>query len=168
MKNCNPLKKIPALFAFLFCGFITLNANEVVTKETATIEDHFSFFSVDDDTTKKESLDKTYSPPKFPGGLEALYAFMGKNLEYPQKAVDQNIEGMVILEFVVTKEGNVDEARIYSSTNDVFNEEALRLAAIMPQWTPAIHNGKPVKSYYQLPMQFKFEGKAKKGKKKRN
>ncbi len=106
---------------------------------------------------------------EYPGGLNALYQFLQTELQYPKEARDQNIQGTVLVEFIIDKEGNVTNVNVLKSAHPLLDAEAVRVCRAMPQWTPAQDGeGKYVKSTYQLPFTFQYEEskKAKKAKKK--
>lgn len=97
--------------------------------------------------------------PRFPGGESALMKFITDNLKYPGEAVEEGIEGMVAIRFVVRKTGAVTDPAIIRGVNSSLNEEALRIVNMLPQWTPGKHNGKEVDVYYTLPVRFKLTSK---------
>ena len=95
--------------------------------------------------------------------------FVQTETQYPPEAMAENIQGTVLVEFIVDKEGNVTNVNVLKSAHPLLDAEAVRVCRAMPQWTPAQDGeGKYVKSTYQLPFTFEFyDGKkAKKAKKK--
>ena len=94
--------------------------------------------------------------PSFKGGNEALSEFMSTNLEYPELAKRQGVEGTVILAYTITKKGEIKDVKIAQSVNKELDNEALRLARKMPKWTPAIQDGKARDIKYQLPVKFEL------------
>lgn len=94
--------------------------------------------------------------PEFPGGEDKLYDYLGKNLKYPREAQNNEIEGMVIVQFVVDEEGNITSPKIVKSVGFGCDEEALRVVKSMPQWKPGKQRNKAVKVYYNLPIMFQF------------
>ena len=106
---------------------------------------------------------------EYPGGIGALMQFIQTETQYPPEAMAENIQGTVLVEFIVDKEGNVTNVNVLKSAHPLLDAEAVRVCRAMPQWTPAQDGeGKYVKSTYQLPFTFEFyDGKkAKKAKKK--
>ena len=92
---------------------------------------------------------------QYPGGVSAWAAFLNRKLNYPQDAFDSGIEGTVIIQFIVDLQGNVSDVTAISGP------EELRAAAInvikqSNKWTPAIQNGKTVKSYKRQPIRFRL------------
>ena len=96
--------------------------------------------------------------PKFPGGEEAMFKFISENVKYPQEAKDKNISGRVFVNFVVEKDGSVDEVNVLRSIGGGCDEEAVRVVKSMPKWTPGKQKGKPVRVSYIIPFVFKLDG----------
>ncbi|MBP5515767.1 MAG: TonB family protein [Bacteroidales bacterium] len=94
--------------------------------------------------------------PVFPGGVEALYKFLGRNLHYPELARSNNIEGTVVVKFVVEKDGSISNVKVIRDIGGGCGKEAVRLVNAMPKWTPGKWNGKPARCYYTLPVQFEL------------
>lgn len=95
-------------------------------------------------------------PAEFPGGQEALMAFLKDNLKFPQAARDRYIEGRCYLKFVVNADGTISDIKILRGVTDCreCDNEAVRAVKMMPKWKPARNNGKNVKSYFTLPVKF--------------
>lgn len=96
--------------------------------------------------------------PEFPGGQAALYEFLGNEVEYPRAARIANLEGTVIVSFVVSKTGDISGIKIIQSPNKAFNEEVIRLMKLMPNWNPGKQNGKAVNVRFSIPVVFHLRG----------
>lgn len=94
--------------------------------------------------------------PEFPGGEDALAAYLSKNIRYPSFAQEQGLEGQVFINFVVNEDGSVTNARIVKG-NKTFDDEALRVVRGMPRWKPGKMGEHAVKVYYDLPVTFRLE-----------
>ena len=94
---------------------------------------------------------------EFPGGIKAWQTYLTKNLSYPQGAIDRDAEGMVAIRFIVDKVGKIMSAEIYKSIDYYLDQEALRMIVNSPDWTPAIQDGRAVKSYKVQPIIFRLE-----------
>ena len=94
--------------------------------------------------------------PTFPGGEAELMKFIRDNLRYPLTAKKEGIQGRVILRFVVTKTGAIDNITVLRSLDPACDEEAIRLIKSMPRWIPGKQNGNNVPVYYTLPVVFKL------------
>ena len=95
--------------------------------------------------------------PEFPGGEDALYDFIAKNLKYPQAAKDSNIQGRVFVQFVVDKDGTIINPKVARDIGGGCGEEALRVVKMMPKWKPGEQYGKKVRVQYVLPVRFSVE-----------
>jgi len=92
--------------------------------------------------------------PQFPGGISQMMSFVSKNLNYPREARKKGIYGKVFVQFVVGKDGSVQDVIIIKGVDPVLDEEATRVVMSMPKWSPGIQRGKPVKARYVLPINF--------------
>ena len=97
--------------------------------------------------------------PEFPGGMNALMQFIGKNLKYPSSAVAAGIQGRVVCQFIVSAEGKVKDVKVIQGLSPELDAEAVRLIESMPDWIPGEQNGEKVNVYYTIPIRFKLEGK---------
>ena len=95
--------------------------------------------------------------PQFPGGESAMMQYIGTNLKYPESAAKENIEGRVILRFVVTKTGDITDVSVLRGLDSRCDEEAMRVVRAMPKWTPGKQGGKDVDVYYTLPILYKLQ-----------
>ena len=93
--------------------------------------------------------------PQFPGGEKALMEFIATNLKYPQQAVKDDMQGMVLVDFVINTEGKVTDPKIVRSLSPECDAEVIRVVGIMPAWTPGQQDGKTVNVKYTLPVMFK-------------
>jgi len=95
--------------------------------------------------------------PQFPGGFPALNSYIYDNLEYPENAKQEGIEGEVTVEFTINTEGAVEDVNILRSTNEGFNDAALKVFRNMPNWKPGIQRGNAVRVKLQVPVEFKLD-----------
>jgi protein TonB len=95
--------------------------------------------------------------PEYPGGKTALLKFVGDNLNYPEEAQKNNIEGKVFLKFVVNVNGLVDRVEIIKGVDPLLDSEAVRVVKILPRFTPGKQGGVPVPVWYVLPINFKIQ-----------
>lgn len=93
--------------------------------------------------------------PKFPGGASEMYKWLADNVKYPAEAANEEVQGKVIVEFVITKTGATDEVRVLRGLHPALDEEAVRVIKAMPAWTPGKQNGQPVNVSYTLPITFR-------------
>lgn len=96
-------------------------------------------------------------PAVFPGGNEQLPIFLGKNIKYPDICREKGIQGIVLVEFLITKEGKIEDVKVIKSIDPLLDQEAIRVIKLMPKWTPAENNGEKVNMIYNLPIRFKLQ-----------
>lgn len=92
--------------------------------------------------------------PEYVGGEEKLYKYLGKNIVYPTIARENNISGIVIINFIVEKDGSISNARIIKEIGGGCGLEALRVVRAMPKWVPGKQDGKPIRVFFNLPIKF--------------
>ena len=96
--------------------------------------------------------------PEFPGGQQALFKYLGENVKYPVIAQENGIQGRVICQFVVNKDGSiVDVVVVRSSGEPSLDKEAIRVINSMPKWKPGKQRGKPVRVKYTVPVNFRLK-----------
>ncbi len=93
---------------------------------------------------------------EFPGGMEALMNFLRKNTKYPPMAQEAGIQGRVYVQFVVRKDGKIDDVQVIRKVNPALDKEAVRVVKSMPNWQPGKQRGKAVSSRFRLPVVFKL------------
>ncbi len=96
----------------------------------------------------------TEQQPAFPGGMEALYAFMQKHLRYPEAAREAGIQGTVFVSFVVRYDGSITGIEILRGIGGGCDEEAMRVVAMMPAWEPGMQRGEAVSVQFNMPVRF--------------
>ena len=94
--------------------------------------------------------------PEFPGGMEALNAYLRNNIRYPQEAQKAGIQGRVIIQFIVSKDGSITDAEVAHSVDPQLDAEALRLIKNMPRWKPGMRKGQAIRVKQTLPIRFAF------------
>ncbi|MBQ9178972.1 MAG: energy transducer TonB [Prevotella sp.] len=92
--------------------------------------------------------------PTFNGDINL---WLAQNMRYPKEAVKNNIEGKVIVSFVIEKDGSVSNIKALKSPHSSLTEEVVRLVKAMPNWNPGTMSGKPVRVKYTLPLSFKLQ-----------
>ena len=94
--------------------------------------------------------------PEFPGGVAALMAYLRKNIKYPAICRENNIQGKVIVTFVVNKDGSIVDVEVAKGVNPALDKEAVRVISQMPNWTPGRQLGRPVRVRYSVPVNFRL------------
>ena len=129
--------------------------NSIKTTEIQTI-------SAQEEETIEPEVDqsKTYHSvdvaPKFPGGDAAMMRWISEHLRYPAMAQENNIQGRVVVQFVVTKTGKVGDVKIIRSRDPDLDREAVRVVRTLPDFTPGTIKGVPVDAWYTLPLTFRL------------
>jgi TonB family protein len=111
-------------------------------------------------TTKKKEADNAFvvveEMPEFPGGQDAMRAWILKNMNYPQEAFNKKIQGQIIVSFVVTSKGKVKNVKVIKPLYPQLDIEAARIVSNMPDWKPGSQGGKSVDVQMQVPVEFKY------------
>ncbi|GAB2558348.1 energy transducer TonB [Spirosoma aerophilum] len=95
--------------------------------------------------------------PEYPGGMEALRNFLGKNLNYPRQAASAGVAGRVYVSFVVNTDGSLTDLQVVKGIGFGCDEEAVRVMRKMPNWRPGKQAGRAVRVKYNLPISFTLE-----------
>ena len=107
----------------------------------------------------KKVYESVEQMPEFPGGMEEMMKFLQGNIQYPANAAKNKIEGRVVLQFVVEKDGQIGEVKVARPVDPELDAEALRVVKSMPNFIPGRQDGKPVAVWYTIPISFKLQGK---------
>lgn len=92
--------------------------------------------------------------PEFPGGMSALMGYISKNLKYPKEAVEKKIQGRATVQFVVERDGSINNVRILRSAAPELDAETIRVISSMPKWKPGRQDGKLVPVQFTVPVVF--------------
>ncbi|GHT13165.1 cell envelope biogenesis protein TonB [Bacteroidia bacterium] len=95
--------------------------------------------------------------PVFPGGEQALRRYIAENVRYPALMQENNVQGRVIVRFVVTPQGKVDKVEVLQGLDKSGDAEAIRVVKSLPKFTPGRHNGRAVSVWYTVPIIFKLQ-----------
>ena len=115
---------------------------------------HNATQAVGNDDTVYRSVEQM---PQFPGGEAALMKYLKSHINYPPKAAKNNIEGNVIVQFVVKKDGSIGEVKVVHSLEKDLDKEAVRVVKSLPKFTPGRHDGQAVSVWYTLPVSFELK-----------
>ena len=94
---------------------------------------------------------------EFPGGLDSMYAYIVKNLKYPEAAKEKGIEGRVFVSFIIEKDGSISNILIKRAIGGGCEEAAVEMIKNMPKWKPGKQRGKPVRVKYTVPVNFRLQ-----------
>lgn len=140
-----------ALFAIP--AFALLLAGNISCSSEASKKDEVK----ENATTTEEAFMVVEQMPEFPGGIQELMSFLSKNIKYPASAMKNNIQGRVIVQFVVEKDGTPTEFNVIRSVDPTLDAEALRVMKEMPKWKPGMRKGQAVRVKYTVPVSFKLQ-----------
>lgn len=114
------------------------------------------------ETTSENYDDKVFDVveqmPSFPGGNGKLSEFLSQNVRYPVVAVENGIEGRVIVRFIVERDGSVSNVEVAKGAEASLDNEAVRVVKMMPKWNPGKHKGQAVRVKFAVPIIFKLQG----------
>ena len=95
--------------------------------------------------------------PSFPGGYTALAKFLEDNIKYPQSPETEGVQGRVVCQFNVGKDGTISDIKVVKSIHPLYDAEVIRVISLMPKWIPGEQLGVPVKVRYTLPVTFRLD-----------
>ena len=107
---------------------------------------------------KEEIFRSVEQMPQFPGGEAALMKYLQSHINYPPMAAENNVQGRVVVQFVVDKSGKVGEVKVVRSVDKDLDKEAVRVCKSLPKFTPGRQNGQAVPVWFTLPVTFKLQG----------
>lgn len=110
-----------------------------------------------DSTAKEEVFMVAEQMPEFPGGMKEMLKFLQENVKYPVNAIKNNVQGRVIVQFVVEKDGTLTEFKVARSVDPDLDAEALRVLQTMPKWKPGMQKGQVVRVKFTVPVSFKLQ-----------
>lgn len=151
---------IPA-FALLLAGNISCSSEATKTddvkEKAATEKPEVVEIPAEKADTKDEVFMVVEQMPEFPGGIKELMTYLKDNIKYPKAAQDKKVQGRVIVQFVVEKDGTPTEFNVIRSVDPTLDAEALRVMKEMPKWKPGMQKGQAVRVKYTVPVSFKLQ-----------
>lgn len=128
--------------------------NEETGVDIATLQDNKVIVAAEEEEKIFEVVEQ---PASFPGGQTALMQWLGDNIKYPVIAQENGIQGRVIIQFVVSKDGTISDIKIARGVDPSLDREAVRLVGQMPKWIPGRQGGNSVNVRFTLPIVFKLQ-----------
>lgn len=119
--------------------------DEIIVEEKTPVNDNQVFTAVE-------------QMPQFPGGEGELMKYLSTHIKYPQMAMENNVQGQVVVQFVVQKDGSIGEVKVVRSKDPDLDKEAVRVVKTLPNFIPGKMNGQAVNVWYTLPVRFKLQG----------
>lgn len=157
-----PPPEAPSVVELLNIVDDNANVEETVIASTEDIGEKVEVKYVPVTVVEEEPEEQTIfevveNMPEFPGGNAALMQFLSKNIKYPTIAQENAIQGRVIIQFVVNRDGSVVDPVVMRSVDPYLDKEALRVISTMPKWKPGMQRGKAVRVKYTVPVTFRLQ-----------
>jgi protein TonB len=114
------------------------------------------YVEVEPEPEEEEIFMVVEKSPEFPGGTNALYDYLRKNMKYPAICRESGITGRVIVSFTVNKDGSIVDVEVVKGVHPQMDKEAVRVVSAMPKWSPGEQRGKPVRCRFNLPVNFRL------------
>ena len=138
-----------ALFAPLATALLLVSNIEAVARTAKEV--------LEDSILQQEKIHQLVDEqPEFPGGMMECMKFLAKHIKYPTEAIKNAIQGRVIVQMVIQKDGSIADAKVARSVDPMLDAEAIRVVNIMPKWKPGKHEGEAVNVRFTLPVVFKL------------
>ena len=150
------LAVVYALSALPVLAFLALGTQMVTIKQAQAS----TITEVAPPPTEDKVFEKLDVLPEFPGGGKAMMQWISQNMQYPKNAVDGNIEGRVIVSFIVEKDGSISNVEVKKSVHELLDKEALRVINARPKWNPGMQDGQPARARFFVPISFKTQQSA--------
>lgn len=165
-KSKSPTRKLAKYLAILPVALSLVAFNSCTNKkqqaENENADTVVETVAPSPENEKKDSVDEVFTvvehQPEFPGGKEALMKYLADNLKYPVDAQQKGLDGRVICNFVVEKDGSISDVEVVRGAAPSLDKEAVRAIETMPKWNPGKQNGQVVRVRYTLPVIFKLNG----------
>ena len=136
------MKRLIMMSLMAICCLTTVLAQKTVVSQKDQKEDPFNV--VED-------------MPAFPGGMEAMIQFISSNIKYPADAKKQKVDGRVLVNFVVEKDGSITEVKVIKPAFPSLDAEAIRVVKAMPKWKPGYQRGQAVRVQFTMPINFSLK-----------
>lgn len=127
---------------------------EQLKQQSREIEQAYATFYTEFERQISEGQVIPDSDPAFPGGTERLNAYLADNIQYPSVAADAGISGVVVVSFIIEKDGTISDVKCLRNIGGGCGDEAVRLVKTMPKWIPGVKDGKLVRCQFKLPITF--------------
>jgi len=151
------MKKTLLILLFVVCAFIA-NAQQAPLQADPNVKIKLDPYKPTDTSAVNQSIIFTavQQEPDFVGGREKFNLYIKQNLNYPDNARKDNIQGKVFLGFVVEIDGSISNIKVLRGISTECDIEAVRLLKSSPRWNPGLQNGHNVRVHYNIPVEFKL------------
>lgn len=138
-------------------GAFTVVGNDEIDGEVLKAKDEIAQSEPPKNEEENKVFDVVEEQPSFPGGQGALMSWLHDNIKYPVVAAENGIQGKVIVQFIVGKNGSISNVKVLRSVDPSLDKEAVRVVSNMPNWTPGKQNGASVNVRFTLPVTFRLQ-----------
>ena len=124
----------------------------------AAVEVKYTPVEVEEEDVEEQQIFQVVEEmPEFPGGMSECMKFLGKNIKYPTISQENGVQGRVIVQFVVNRDGSIVDPVVVRGVDPYLDKEALRVISSMPKWKPGKQRGKAVRVKYTVPVTFRLQ-----------
>ena len=124
----------------------------------AAVEVKYTPVEVEEEEVEEQQIFQVVEEmPEFPGGMSECMKFLGKNIKYPTISQENGVQGRVIVQFVVNRDGSIVDPVVVRGVDPYLDKEALRVIQMMPKWKPGKQRGKAVRVKYTVPVMFRLQ-----------
>lgn len=138
-------------------GAFTVVGNDEIDGEVLKAKEEIAQPEPPKNEEENKVFDVVEEQPSFPGGQGALMSWLHDNIKYPVVAAENGIQGKVIVQFIVGKNGSISNVKVLGSVDPSLDKEAVRVVSNMPNWTPGKQNGASVNVRFTLPVTFRLQ-----------
>lgn len=138
-------------------GAFTVVGNDEIGGEIIKAKEEIAQPEPPKNEEENKVFDVVEEQPSFPGGQGALMSWLHDNIKYPVVAAENGIQGKVIVQFIVGKNGSISNVKVLRSVDPSLDKEAVRVVSNMPNWTPGKQNGASVNVRFTLPVTFRLQ-----------
>ena len=136
-------------------GILFINTKEYVKNGKKEVVD-VAVKKSEEEAEPEGAFDVVEQMPEFPGGAAGMMKFIAENVKYPEEAYSKGIDGRVLVQFIIEKDGSVTNVKVIKKVNDAIDAEAVRVVKAMPKWKPGKQNGREVRVKYTIPVSFRL------------
>ena len=124
----------------------------------AAVEVKYTPVEVEEEDVEEQQIFQVVEEmPEFPGGMAECMKFLSKNIKYPTISQENGVQGRVIVQFVVNRDGSIVDPVVVRGVDPYLDKEALRVISMMPKWKPGKQRGKAVRVKYTVPVMFRLQ-----------
>lgn len=157
---------LPVICAELLLFAQTSCTSEIADKDTKKAQTEETVVAANTETAPAEGIENQATEeiynvveqmPEFPGGQDKLFQYLKENIKYPDDAEKAGLEGRVVCQFVVDKDGSITDIDVIQSISESLDKEAVRVIKAMPKWKPGKMKGETVRVKFTIPISFRLQ-----------